>query len=239
MPRETAGTSGPDRRAGMCALLIAVCVGSGVGGCGSPQSARDAGSARERQGAAEDSAPSVMYRIPQPAGACEAVRDSGVALNAVAPERATDYQTGCKIELGTDPKAHSYTLRVRFSNQMTMSRATATYNRMKDADWNRAHSPFSGRASKRNEVRGIGTAAIGREYDAGYYAYFPGVVIAGIPYSQSVVVLQRGNVVLEFDLLGGDRTGARDIYMKPAPPEVAAKAFDDTADELLSLITHA
>jgi hypothetical protein len=236
---STGITAGRGRWAGAYSLLIAVCLGSGVGGCGSAQSARDTGSARGRPGAVQDSESSVRYRIPQPAVVCNAVRDSGVALSAVVPERAVDYRTSCKVELGTDPEAHPYTLRVRFSDGITLSGANAAYDRMKYLDWNPGHSPFTGRASERTDLRRIGTAAVGREYDAGYYAYFPGVVIAGVPYSQSVVVLQRGNVLLELDLLGGDRTGARAVYMKPAPPEVGMKAFDDTADELLSLITPA
>jgi hypothetical protein len=227
----------------MFALLIAVCVGCAVGGCGFGQPVRDAGSARDRpasiRGSPPASPPSVMYRIPRSGGACEAVRAAGVALSSVTPELAVDYRTGCTVELGTDPKQHPHTLRIRFSNETTASRATATYGRLKDADWNRAHSPFSGRASDRQDVGGIGAAASGREYDAGYYAYFPGVVIAGVAYSQSVLVLRRGNVLLEFDLLGGDRTGRGGVYMKPAPPGVAAKAFGDIADELLSLITPA
>ena len=160
-------------------------------------------------------------------------------MSSVTPDRVVDYRSGCTAELGTDPKWHPRTLRVRFSDETTPSRATTTYDRMKDADWNWAHSPFSGGATQRHEVGGIGTAAIGREYDAGYYAHFPDVVIAGVPYSQSVLVLRRGNVLLEFDLLGGDRTGRGGVYMKPAPPGVATEAFGDIADELLSLITPA
>jgi hypothetical protein len=233
MPAEIAG---PGRLAGICALLIAVCVGWCLAGCGSGRSARDTGSAREGPGATRDP---VMYRIPQPAGACAAVRASGITLRAATPEPAADHRSSCTVDLGTDPSRHPYTLRVRFSNQLTPGRAATTYQRMKDADWNRVHSPFSGRASQRNDVGGIGAAAAGRDYAAGYYAYFPDAAVAGVPYSQSVVVLQRGNVLLELDLLAGDRTGARGIYMKPAPPEVATTAFDRTADELLSLITSA
>jgi hypothetical protein len=236
MPAEI---TGPRRRAGMRALLVAACVAWGLAGCGSGQSARDTGSAGNGPGAVQDPPSSVTYRIPQPAGVCAAVRDSGIALRAATPERAVDQRTSCRVDLGTDPENHPYTLRVRFFNEVTPSRATGTYHRMKDADWNGTHSPVSGAASERREVQGIGTAAVGREYEDGYYAYFPGVVVAGVPYSQSVMVLRRGNVLLEFDLLGGDRTGARAIYMKPAPPAVATTAFDGTVDELLSLITPA
>jgi len=222
-------------RAGMLALLLSVC----LGGCGFGQPVRDTGPARARPDSVPGSPPSVTYRIPRPAGACEAVRAAGIALSSVKPERAVDYRTGCTVELGTDPKQHPHTLRVRYSDETTLSRATTTYDRMKDADWNRAHSPFSGRASKRQDIDRIGTAAVGRGYDAGYYAYFPGVVVAGVPYSQSVLVLRRGNVLLEFDLLAGDRNGRHGVYLRPAPPDVATTAFGDIADELLALITPA
>jgi hypothetical protein len=229
----------PGCRVGLFAVLIAVGVGWASGGCGFGRPVRDSGSARDRTGSIEGSPPSVVYRIPRSAGACEAVRASGIAVDSVTSERAVDSRTGCTVELGIDAERHPRTLRVRFSDETTLCRARTTFDRLKDADWNGVHSPFSGRASTRREVGGIGAAAIGSEYDAGYYAFFPGVVIAGVPYSQSVLVLRRGNVLLELDLLGGDRTGRRGVFMKPAPPDVATRAFGDIADELLSLITPA
>jgi hypothetical protein len=155
--------TGLGHRTGMSTLLVAVCIGWLVGGCGFADPVRDTGSARNRPDPGRESPPtspsSVRYRIPRPAEACEAVRASGVAWSSVTQGHAVEYRTSCTVELGTDPKRHPHTLAVRYSYETNPGRAAATYNRMKDADWNWAHSPFSGRAAQRQEVGGRQRAA--------------------------------------------------------------------------------
>jgi hypothetical protein len=232
----------PPARGGLLALVLGLSLS--VTGCGVVgDDDGDNGPVETGASAAPSPSPSAspnepalpVYRRPSSAEVCAAAKRAKLAIVKATPQKE-GLDAGCEISVGTERPDNPYTLRVRFEDWGTPERTRTFYEAQKNTDWHKAHSAFTGPPTRRSEVHQVGSAKRGEHYDEAYYAYYADVEVARIHYSQSVVGLLKGNLILNMDLLGGDRTGTTIDSIKPLGPEVAQKTFDDAADAMLALV---
>lgn len=176
-----------------------------------------------------------VYRRPSSAEVCAAAKRSKLAVAKATPEKE-GLETGCEISVKSKRPDNPYTLRVRFEDWRTPQRTRTFYETQKDTDWHKAHSAFTGPPTQRSDVVQVGSAKKGEAYDEAYYAFYANVEVARIHYSQSVLGLLKGNIIMTMDLLGGDQTGTTIASIKPLKAEVGQKVFDDAADAMVALL---
>jgi hypothetical protein len=182
------------------------------------------------------------YELPQPAVICAAMRRSGLDIVGTKPEHDGGLASRCKVDIaskGRRPRELPYTLRVKVQSYQNGGQAKYLYDSSKNTDWERGHSAFSGAAAQRAEVRQVGQARSGVQYEEGYYAYYPDHQVAGSKDSESLLTLRKGNLIITLDLLAGDLTGSTVASIKPVAADVGSKIFDMVADELIALIRSA
>lgn len=234
----------PPRRGWLAAVVVglSLCVaGCGlVGGGGDAAPPRDDGSSAAASPSAsptEEAGP--IHQIPSSTAACAAARGSGLAVLKTEPRRDDGYESGCDVDVrpkSKSPKASPYRLHITFLEGRTTARAKQDYGLNKDTHFNKSYSPFSGTPSQRSVVLEVGAAKPGEQFDEAHYAFYPNATVAGIHYSQGVLCLLKGNVILTMDVLAGDLTGDTIASIKPVKPEVGQKIFDDVVDEMLALL---
>lgn len=230
----------PPARGGLLALVLGLSLsvmGCGVIGDGDGDGTpADAGGSAAPSPTASTSELAVPdYERPSSADVCAAAKRSKLAVVKTTPEKeGTD--AGCEISVKSKQPDSPYTLRVRFEDWGSPQRTRTFYETQKNTDWHKAHSAFTGPPTQRSEVLQVGAARKGEHYDEAYYAYYANVEVARIHYSQSVVGLLKGNIIMSMDLLGGDQTGTTIASIKPLKPDVGQKMFDDTADAMLALL---
>lgn len=228
----------------MAALL---CLAWLAAACTSQPPAAHPPASRSSPGSASASAPEAArsatgVELPRPADVCAAIRRSGLDVVATRPERGSISESPCKADIpskGRRPRELPYTLRVRVESFRDAAQAELLYKTFKTADWQRGHSAFSGAAAQRAEVKGVGHARPGAQYDEGYYAFYPHHQVAGSKSSESVLTLRKGNLIASFDLLAGDLTGSTVASIQPVGADVGQKIFDTVADEVIALLRPA
>jgi hypothetical protein len=182
---------------------------------------------------------SARYALPRAADLCAAARRSDLDVVGTKTEEDTKLASRCKVDIASRGKrSHDvpYALHVKVQVLRDAALTRILYDSAKNTDWYRGHSPFSGTAAKRAEVRQVGRARSGVQYDEAYYAFYPDHEAAGSRDSESVLTLRTGNVMVSVDLLAGDLTGSTVSSIKPVAADVGWKIFDDVADELLALL---
>jgi hypothetical protein len=176
-----------------------------------------------------------VYGRPSSAEVCAAAKRSKLAVVKTKAEK-DGLETGCEISVKSKQPDNPHTLRVQFEDWKTPQRTRTFYQTQKDTDWNKAHSAFTGPPTQRSDVLQVGDAKKGEAYDEAYYAFYANVEVARIHYSQSVLGLLKGNIIMTMDLLGGDQTGTTIASIKPLKAEVGQKMFDDAADAMVALL---
>lgn len=226
-------------RGGLLALVVSLSLS--VTGCGIIGGDDDSGSSTDAGTSAAPS-PSVsptealpVYRRPTSEEVCAAAKSGKLAVLSVKPEKE-GVESGCEISVKSQRPDNPHTLRVQFEDWGTPERTRTFYETQKNADWNKGHSAFTGPPTQRSDLLQVGAAKKGEAYDEGYYAFYANVEVARIHYSQSVIGVLKGNIILTMDLLGGDQTGTTIASIKPLKPEVGQKMFDDAADAMFALL---
>lgn len=231
----------PPARGGLLALVLGLSLS--VTGCGVIGGGDDSAPADGGASAAPSASPSPteeagpVYQRPSSADVCAAAKRSKLAVLKTTPEKE-GLEAGCEISVKSKRPDNPYTFRVRFEDWGTPRRTRTFYQTQKDADWNKGHSAFTGPPTQRSEVLEVGSAKKGERYDEAYYAFYANVEVARIHYSQSVVGLLKGNIIMTMDLLGGDQTGTTIASIKPLKADVGQKMFDDAADAMLALLVE-
>jgi hypothetical protein len=229
----------PPARGGLLVLVLALSLsvtGCGVIAGGGDDSATDAAATAAPSPSASPSEEALpVYARPSSADVCAAAKRSKLAVVKTKPEKE-GLDAGCEISVKSKRADSPYTLRVRFEDWGSPQRTRTFYETQKDADWNKGHSAFTGPPTQRSDVLQIGAAKKGERYDEAYYAFYANVEVARIHYSQSVVGLLKGNIIMSMDLLGGDQTGTTIASIKPLKADVGQKMFDDAADAMLALL---
>ncbi|MFC0528660.1 hypothetical protein [Phytohabitans kaempferiae] len=175
-----------------------------------------------------------LYALPSSADVCAAAKRSKLSVVGAEPEKE-GLDVGCAVSVRSKQPDRPYTLRVRFEDWGNARRTRTFYQTQKDGDWYKGHSAFTGPPTQRSDVLQVGDAKPGAGYDEGYYAFYADVEVARVHYSQSVVGILKGNLIVTMDLLAGDQTSTSIASIKPVKAEVGQKMFDDVADAVLAL----
>jgi len=228
----------PPARGGLLVLVLGLSLwvtGCGVIGDGDAAPADAGASAAPSPTVSPTGEALPTYKQPSSADICAAAKRSKLSVVKTVPEKE-GLDTGCEISVKSKRADNPYTLRVRFEDWRTPERTRTFYETQKDTDWNKAHSAFTGPPTQRSDVLQVGSAKKGEQYEEAYYAFYANVEVARIHYSQSVLGLLKGNIIMSMDLLGGDQTGTTIASIKPLKAEVGQKMFDDAADAMVALL---
>ncbi|WP_204009007.1 hypothetical protein [Virgisporangium aurantiacum] len=224
-----------------CAALLVV-IGCGSDGRGSSRGraiASDAGSSSAGPPgtpATPGSSPTGRpYQVPAAADLCAAVRTAGVPTRELEVRTPNPDRQDCKVEVGAGDKQR-YTLRLKFEDKLSVEKARVWFEDLREDYTSRGYSAFTGVPKNTGELRQIGALKASSGFDNGFYAYYAPVEVAGIKYGQSIIVLQLGNILMIFDLLGGDAVGSGVAGIRPVPESVGQELFDKVADETVGLI---
>ena len=205
-------------------------------GCGS-RSPGSTGAATSTAPSSPSASPSAgpLYRLSTSNEVCAAIK---AKLQVIAVETRKDYDhtTGCSANLGPDEKKHNYSLHVNYGRSPSAAEGKYGFDHSKSLNLAGQYSAFTKAPVNHFDIAQVGQSKAGQQYDEGYFVFYDPVNVAGIAFSQGVVVLRRGNVALTVDLLANDRTGSKATDVKPAKPDVSKKMFDDIIDSLLALI---
>jgi hypothetical protein len=229
----------PPARGGLLVLVLGLSLW--VTGCGAIRgdddkaAPVDAGASAAPSPTVSPSAQAPVYKRPTSAEICAAAKRSKLAVVKTKPEKE-GLDAGCEISVKSKRADNPYTLRIRFEDWNTPQRTRTFFETQKDADWNKGHSAFTGPPTQRSDVLQVGNAKKGEAYEEAYYAFYANVEVARIHYSQSVLGLLKGNIIMTMDLLGGDQTGTTIASIKPLKAEVGQKMFDDAADAMVALL---
>jgi hypothetical protein len=173
--------------------------------------------------------------VPAAADLCAAVRAAGVPTRELELRTPGPERQDCKVEVGANDKQR-FTLRLKFEDKTSAERARLWIDDLREDYWSTGFSAFTGAPKSTGELRQIGALTVGAGFDKGFYAYYAPVEVANIKYGQSVMLLQRGNIVMTFDLLGGDAIGKGIAGIQPVKEDVGKELFDTIADETVALV---